>query len=256
MKRLTLVTLALAASLAPWNFARAQIAVKNQGYIPYSDAPIYYRSENISDAVTLLQKKLDEGKARLEYREGDHGYLKSVLELLDIPVSSQTLVFSKTSFQYPKISPRHPRALYFNDDIYIGVVHEGKEIEVVSFDKQQGAMFFHPARAEGREAALRTRRARLHPVPHRGGHARRSRRTAALGASQCHRHAGVRREGVRQRPGKPARGALGRLVCDRPAGQQDHRQPRRAGRRHGAEPEAGRGAGILRRRRLPRAGQR
>ncbi len=76
------------------------------------------------------------------YREGDHGYLKSVLQLLDIPVSSQTLVFSKTSFQYPKISPRHPRALYFNDDIYIGAVHEGKEIEVVSFDKQQGAMFF------------------------------------------------------------------------------------------------------------------
>jgi hypothetical protein len=73
-----------------------------------------------------------------------------VLELLDIPVSSQTLVFSKTSFQYPKISPRRPRALYFNDDIYIGVVHEGKEIEVVSFDKQQGAMFFilHEQKAE------------------------------------------------------------------------------------------------------------
>jgi hypothetical protein len=32
--------------------------------------------------------------------------------------------------------------LYFNDDIYIGVVHEGKEIEVISFDKTQGAMFF------------------------------------------------------------------------------------------------------------------
>ncbi len=130
--------------------ASAQIAVKNQGYIPYSDAPIYYRSEDITDAVTLLQKRLDAGKASLEYRAGDHGYLKSVLELLDIPVSSQTLVFSKTSFQYPKISPRHPRALYFNDDIYIGVVHEGKEIEVVSFDKQQGAMFFilHEQQAE------------------------------------------------------------------------------------------------------------
>jgi hypothetical protein len=142
MKRAAVIVLLFATSLAPWDGAQAQIAVKNQGYIPYSDAPIYYRSEDISDAVTLLQKKLDEGKARLEYRENDHGYLKSVLELLDIPVSSQTLVFSKTSFQYPKISPRRPRALYFNDDIYIGVVHEGKEIEVVSFDKQQGAMFF------------------------------------------------------------------------------------------------------------------
>ncbi|MEJ0084551.1 MAG: hypothetical protein WDO72_02610 [Pseudomonadota bacterium] len=120
----------------------AQIAVRNQGYIPYSDAPIYYRSENIDDAVTLLQQRIDSGKVQLEYDAKDHGYLKSVLKLLDIPLSSQTLVFSKTSFQYPKISPEHPRALYFNDDVYIGAVHEGREIEVVSFDKQQGAIFF------------------------------------------------------------------------------------------------------------------
>jgi hypothetical protein len=120
----------------------AQIAVRNQGYIPYSDAPIYYRSEDIDDAVTQLQQRIDAGKVRLEYDARDHGYLKSVLKLLDIPLSSQTLVFSKTSFQYPKISPEHPRALYFNDDVYIGAVHEGKEIEVVSFDKQQGAIFF------------------------------------------------------------------------------------------------------------------
>ena len=122
--------------------SQAQIAVKNQGYIPYSDAPIFYRSEDISDAVTLLQKKLDTGKAELVHDNSAHGYLKSVLQLLDIPVSSQTLVFSKTSFQYPKISPRHPRALYFNDDIYIGVVNDGKEVEVISFDRQQGAIFF------------------------------------------------------------------------------------------------------------------
>lgn len=125
-----------------WLPARAQIAVRNQGYMPYADAPINYRSENVNDAVTLLQKRLDDGTAKLRYDDAEHGYLKSVLELLDIPVSSQTLVFSKTSFQYPKISPKHPRALYFNDDIYIGVVHEGKEIEVVSFDQKQGAMFF------------------------------------------------------------------------------------------------------------------
>ncbi len=143
MRRSFALTTALVISmLAAATPASAQIAVRNQGYIPYSDAPIYYRSEDISDAVTLLQKKLDAGKARLEYRAGGRGYLKSVLQLLEIPVSSQTLVFSKTSFQYPKISPQFPRALYFNDDIYIGVVHEGKEIEVVSFDKQQGAIFF------------------------------------------------------------------------------------------------------------------
>lgn len=122
--------------------AKAQIAVRNQGYMPYSDAPINYRSDDISDPVALLQQKLDANKAKLEHDGSAHGYLKSVLQQLDIPLSSQTLVFSKTSFQYPKISPQYPRALYFNDDVYIGVVHEGKEIEVVSFDKKQGAIFY------------------------------------------------------------------------------------------------------------------
>ncbi len=105
--------LVLAAALLAIPAAQAQIAVKNQGYVPYSDAPIFYRSEDISDPVTLLQRRLDAGTARLEFDSQSHGYLRSVLKLLDLPVSSQTLVFSKTSFQYPKISPEHPRALYF-----------------------------------------------------------------------------------------------------------------------------------------------
>jgi hypothetical protein len=122
--------------------SQAQIAVRNQGYIPYEDAPIFYRSDDIDDPVTRLQKRLERGEARLDYDPKRGGYLASVLELLDIPVSSQTLVFSKTSFQYPKISPEHPRALYFNDDVYVGVVNEGKEIEVIAFDARQGAIFF------------------------------------------------------------------------------------------------------------------
>jgi hypothetical protein len=65
-----------------------------------------------------------------------------VLAALDIPVSSQTLVFSKTSFQYKKISPQTPRALYFNDDVYVGKVQDGNAIELVSFDAKQGAVFY------------------------------------------------------------------------------------------------------------------
>src|SRR5262245_3878098 len=136
---LTALLLIALTTLLP---AHAQIAVRNQGYIPYSDAPIYYRSDDIDDPVARLQKRIEQGTAKLEYDAKDHGYLKSVLELLDVPVSSQTLVFSKTSFQYPKISPEHPRALYYNDDVYVGAVHEGKEIEVVSFDARQGAIFY------------------------------------------------------------------------------------------------------------------
>jgi len=121
--------------------AQAQIAVRNQGYMPFADEPINYRSEDLSDPVARLEKRVEKGEATLEW-EGDHGYLKSVLKLLKVPVESQTLVFSKTSFQYPKISADHPRALYYNDDIYVGKVHDGKAIEIVSFDARQGAIFY------------------------------------------------------------------------------------------------------------------
>jgi len=146
-----------------------QIAVQNQGYVPFSEAPINYRAE-AKDPVALLQKRIDRGEAKLAW-EPRHGYLKSVLDNLSIPVDSQTLVFSKTSFQYKKISPAFPRALYFNDDVYIGQVHEGKVIEVVSFDPVQGAIFYildeHQAE---------------HPVFER----------AELDCTQCHVAAGTR----------------------------------------------------------------
>jgi hypothetical protein len=130
--------LTMAAAAAP---VTAQLAVRNQGYIPFSDPPINYRSNDLSDPVAKLAKRLEQGKATLTY-EPEHGYLRSVLQQLDVALDSQTLVFSKTSFQYPKISPEHPRALYFNDDVYVGAVHEGKAIEIVSFDPMQGAIFY------------------------------------------------------------------------------------------------------------------
>ena len=121
--------------------AHSQVAVRNQGYIPFGEPPINYRSDDLHDPVASLQAALDRGEKKLEF-DPRRGYLPSVLKLLNIPVSSQTLVFSKTSFQYPKISPAHPRALYFNDDVYVGSVHEGKAVEIVSFDPTQGAIFY------------------------------------------------------------------------------------------------------------------
>lgn len=121
--------------------ANAQIAVQNQGYVPYSEAPIHYRTRPLIDPVALLQKDLDRGAARLTY-DDTRGYLRSVLKALHVPEASQTLVFSKTSFQFTKISPQHPRALYYNDDVYVGSVHQGKTIEIVSFDPMQGAIFY------------------------------------------------------------------------------------------------------------------
>jgi thiol-disulfide isomerase/thioredoxin len=118
-----------------------QAVVKQQGFVPFSDAPIHYRSENLDDPIARLQKKLDYGQLRLDY-DPIQGYLRSIMDALGVPISSQTLVFSKTSFQYPNISPEKPRALYFNDDVYVGRVHQGKSLEFVSFDPMQGAIFY------------------------------------------------------------------------------------------------------------------
>src|SRR6202167_5948119 len=150
--------------------AHGQIAVKNQGYVPFSEQPIDSRSENLTDPVALLQKRLDRGEVKLDY-EPKHGYLKSVLQKLATPIDSQTLVFSKTSFQYKKISPEQPRALYFNDDVYIGQVHDGKVIEVISFDPVQGAIFY-----------ILDEHQSDHPVFQR----------AELDCTQCHVAAGTR----------------------------------------------------------------
>src|ERR1700678_3652398 len=87
--------------------AGAPVVVKEQGYVPFAGAPIDYRSENLNDPLAKLQQRLDRNEVRLEYEAG-HGYLRSVLRALNISPSSQTLVFSKTSFQYPQISPEHP----------------------------------------------------------------------------------------------------------------------------------------------------
>jgi hypothetical protein len=135
--RLGLALLAIAVLAIP---VSGQIAVRNQGYVPFSEEPIAYRGD-VDDPVAKLQRRLDRGEVTLGY-EPKNGYLEAVLDALEIPVSSQTLVFSKTSFQYKKITPQTPRALYFNDDVYVGKVRDGKAIELVSFDARQGAIFY------------------------------------------------------------------------------------------------------------------
>jgi len=78
---------------------------------------------------------------KLDY-DAKHGYLESVLEHLEMPASSQMLVFSKTSFQRSLLGPRTPRALYFNDDVYVGFVHGGPVLEIATIDSKQGTVFY------------------------------------------------------------------------------------------------------------------
>ncbi len=118
-------------SLSP---ANGQIASFEQPPIDYLNAPVH-------DAVARLSEQLTAGAKQLRF-DDEHGYLPSVLEALDVPVSSQTLVFSKTSLQLHRISPRRPRALYFNDDVYVGWCQNGDVLELAATDSQQGAIFY------------------------------------------------------------------------------------------------------------------
>jgi hypothetical protein len=118
-----------------------KIVVKTQGFVPFADGPINYRSQQLNDPVARLEKRLELQEVKLQF-DSKFGYLKSVLQALDVPVSSQVVVFSKTSFQFPDITPTNPRALYYNDDVYVGRVPNAKFLEFVSFDPTQGAIFY------------------------------------------------------------------------------------------------------------------
>src|SRR5262249_27414426 len=66
----------------------------------------------------------------------------AILKELNVPPSSQVLVFSKTSFQRERITPKTPRALYFNDDVYVGFVLRGDVLEVAASDPKLGTAFY------------------------------------------------------------------------------------------------------------------
>jgi hypothetical protein len=92
-------------------------------------------------------------------RSSERAFLKSLLRALDIPESSQLLVFSNTSLQLSLINPNNPRALYFSDDLYLGYVPGGK-IEVATIDAELGAVFyiFDIPRSDSRVVVERARR--------------------------------------------------------------------------------------------------
>ena len=106
----------------------------------YERNPVDYENSKEDNEISRLQSKVDAG-LELEYNE-NHGYLPGVLKALNIPVSSQTLVFSKTSLHRKVISPDEPRALYFNENTYIGWVKDARVLEIGVADKNLGAVFY------------------------------------------------------------------------------------------------------------------
>jgi hypothetical protein len=109
--------------------------------IDIEQAPFRYSDTADDNRVSRLIDKLSSKQIKLEYTR-EHGYLRSLLEALEIPESSQTLVFSKTSMQVRYISRRNPRAIYFNDDTYLGWVNGSSIVEISTADAKLGAVFY------------------------------------------------------------------------------------------------------------------
>lgn len=128
-------------SWAVAGFAIAAAAIAGSSIVSLDHDAIEYSKRPVDDPVARLQKRLNSGEARLTF-EGDRGYLESVLNALHIPVESQVLVFSKTSFQAPRIAPRLPRAIYFNDSVSVGWVRGGDVLELAAVDPKQGVIFY------------------------------------------------------------------------------------------------------------------
>ena len=124
--------------------AAIQVILAGQDKIPQVPAGIA-----LTDPVALLNSRIERGEVKLRYTP-ERGYLPSLLKELGIPVSSQTLVFSKTSLQTDRISSSTPRALYFNDDVYVAWIPDAPMVEVASVDPRYGTIFYTLPQGETR----------------------------------------------------------------------------------------------------------
>jgi len=104
----------------------------------YEEAPIRYSERTPNDILAKRGKEIAAGMAKLK---PGLPQLRHLLKELEIPEASQCLVFSKTSLQVAHIHPGNPRAIYFNDDLYVGYV-PGGDIELSTVDPELGAVFY------------------------------------------------------------------------------------------------------------------
>src|SRR5262245_42425995 len=98
--------------LVAWTFLHISALARADD--DFERPPVNYRKAKPNNPIERLQGKIDAGKLNLEFHP-ERGYLPAVLDALQVPSSSQVLVFSKTSLQRQRIGPWSPRAIYFSD---------------------------------------------------------------------------------------------------------------------------------------------
>jgi hypothetical protein len=139
----------LAGALLAATAAAAQLAGDP---VDLDHPAIAYRRQVPGDPVADLIRKVEAGEVTLA-SEQRAGLLRALLRALDVPVESQTLVYSKTSLQSALITPSNPRAIYFNDSIVVAWV-PGGFIEIAAQDPLHGPSFYLVPQARGLEPRL------------------------------------------------------------------------------------------------------
>ena len=102
---------------------------------------ILYSRGPVDNAISRLNNRIADGSVELVFA-GASGYLRSVLDALDILVESQVAAFSRTSFQARLLSMENPRAIYFADNVAIAFIRGADVLEVAAQDRQQGTVFY------------------------------------------------------------------------------------------------------------------
>ena len=207
MRGTSLLRLSISLSL----LSGAVVLIGQQVGDPVSDRhpAIEYSTRPTSDPVSNMNRRIVSGDLKLKF-EPTNGYLKAVLEALQVAVESQMLVYSETSVQFEHITQTTPRALYFNDSMAVGWVKGADSLEVSAQDSQQGVVFYTLTQTPT-AAATFPALAALPRVSRGGRHARRT------GHAQYEHAADVRRsQRIRDRLGCRSPDAdcrsLGRLV--------------------------------------------
>ncbi len=106
----------------------------------FGEAPHNYWTKP-DDPFTRFADRVQRGEVKLDARAGEKQFVIDLLKELEVPVSSQLWVFSGTSLQSGRISPRNPRAIYFNEELYVGYV-PGGQMEIASLDPERGTIFY------------------------------------------------------------------------------------------------------------------
>jgi hypothetical protein len=131
-----------AAVLAVAAGAALVSAQSSNPWVSRDHPAIQYSTRPVQDPVVRLNERVEKGEIQLAFDAAPRGYLPAVLKALDVPVSSQTLVFSENSLQRAHISKATPRAIYFNDTVAIGWAKGADTVEATVFDRTQGVHFY------------------------------------------------------------------------------------------------------------------